>query len=307
MLTNNKQGLLIFVNLSVDFNLPKHQKKTDNSNINDVTNFVIDTSSFSTSSSRSIDYNQAYFDYLINRYVNLGESWTVMKLKLKRFIYKYVVKFNESDDLKKTINVDSLKLFFNDVMNSISEIDKSEIDEILSKYEILLNNAKINHQIALFEKITEYSSVLKTELLLCGSGFNKYVTEDDIVKFHHKASKHETLNTALCLTYIQNFVKVIPEEVSALKRKADELKVFDNYVILHYDYDGSAVEDTKAEKEKKKDPILFGVIKGSNRLYFIGDWVDDYCDLTLDVLIKTLGKSVDMITVDSINKSLSEL
>lgn len=38
--------------------------------------------------------------------------------------------------------------------------------------------------------------------------------------------------------------------------------------------------------EKRKDPILFGVIAGSNKLYFIGDWIDEYCDLRFDDVVK---------------------
>lgn len=37
---------------------------------------------------------------------------------------------------------------------------------------------------------------------------------------------------------------------------------------------------------KRKDPILFGVIAGSNKLYFIGDWIDEYCDLRFDDVVK---------------------
>lgn len=36
---------------------------------------------------------------------------------------------------------------------------------------------------------------------------------------------------------------------------------------------------------KRKDPILFGVIAGSNKLYFIGDWIDEYCDLRFDDVV----------------------
>ena len=45
------------------------------------------------------------------------------------------------------------------------------------------------------------------------------------------------------------------------------------------------------EKERRdKDPILFGVFKNdtnvADRFYFLGDWVDEYCDLTLDKMIE---------------------
>jgi hypothetical protein len=77
------------------------------------------------------------------------------------------------------------------------------------------------------------------------------------------------------------------------KARLDELKIFDNYVIMHYDPDGvnSSMTDEEVE-EAKKDPILFGVIAGSRKLYYIGDWVDEYCDLTLDAFIDEFGKDV---------------
>lgn len=32
--------------------------------------------------------------------------------------------------------------------------------------------------------------------------------------------------------------------------------------------------------EAERDPILFGIIKNSNRLYYIGDWITPEDDLT---------------------------
>ena len=54
-------------------------------------------------------------------------------------------------------------------------------------------------------------------------------------------------------------------------------------------------EMTKEEVEKKKDPILFGVIKNSTKLYFVADWKDDYCELTLEEMFKVLkGKTLEI-------------
>lgn len=50
---------------------------------------------------------------------------------------------------------------------------------------------------------------------------------------------------------------------------------------MHYDPKKKNTELTKKEKEKKRDPILFGIIKHSRNFYYIGDWIDEYCDLTL--------------------------
>lgn len=39
----------------------------------------------------------------------------------------------------------------------------------------------------------------------------------------------------------------------------------------------------------KKDPILFGLMTERRVLYFVGDWVDDFCNLTLDQIADVLG------------------
>jgi hypothetical protein len=197
--------------------------------------------------------------------------------------------------------------FFNSIKQNVSKLNKKHIDEILEKYTSIISKAQSNGQTALVEKVLDYVKILQQELVLSTSPFNKYLKEEDIVKFYNVASVHDKYRTRLCLTYAKNFIKIIPDEITELKNEADKLKIFDNYVILHYDYSGEAVEDTKAEKAKKKDPILFGVIHGSTNLYYIGDWIDDYCDLTLDEVIKKIGKSdVHNISPKSINENLEK-
>lgn len=92
------------------------------------------------------------------------------------------------------------------------------------------------------------------------------------------------------MDYIKNYARPIPQEVIDKKLKADNLHVFDNYVVLHYDPQKKSYAQTSKEKEierqKKADPILFGLIKGSRNLYYVADWIDEYCDLTLDKFLK---------------------
>jgi hypothetical protein len=54
-----------------------------------------------------------------------------------------------------------------------------------------------------------------------------------------------------------------------------------------------------AEAERRKDPILFGVIRGSRKLYYLGSWEDEYCDLTLDKFIEQFGE--EAINKNNIN------
>ena len=74
--------------------------------------------------------------------------------------------------------------------------------------------------------------------------------------------------------------------------------VFDNYVVAYYSdlihravatqQKVSAKEEQKV-RERRRDPILFGVIKNSRKLYYICDWTTDTDDLTLEKLEKELG------------------
>ena len=84
------------------------------------------------------------------------------------------------------------------------------------------------------------------------------------------------------MNWIKNFTRLIPVDIQEEVSKLVQDEVFDNFVILHYDPNDTGEELTKKEIERKKDPIIFGVIKESRKLYFINDWIDEYCDLTLD-------------------------
>ena len=129
----------------------------------------------------------------------------------------------------------------------------------------------------------------------------KTITEDVLVQLCEKAPR------ALRLDYLANFTRSIPIEVIKKKLEADNLCVFDNYVVLHYDpeNDGTEMTDEEKEKEKRKkqDPILCGLITGSNKLYFVSDWIDEKCDLTYDKLIEIVGKEAveSGILTDKVN------
>ena len=44
------------------------------------------------------------------------------------------------------------------------------------------------------------------------------------------------------------------------------------------------------EIEKMRDPIIFGVIKETDRYYFIDEWDDEHCTLSFGEIIKVMGK-----------------
>jgi hypothetical protein len=161
--------------------------------------------------------------------------------------------------------------------------DPTELALIKAKveaYKALVMKAKDNGQTALSEKLADKAQVTIQEDRLLNAGFKKIVPETRMLEFIKGYRKN------LFLTYLKNYVREIPNEVIAIKKKADELHIFDNYVVLHTD--GTMVALTK--KEKERDPILFGVIQNSRNFYYIGHWVDELCDLTFDAFIEKFGE-----------------
>jgi hypothetical protein len=80
------------------------------------------------------------------------------------------------------------------------------------------------------------------------------------------------------------------------------------------DYTGK--EERKIEKEKRdKDPILFGSFQSKDsyividRFYYLGDWEDDYCDLTLEKMVGQMSEATgkNIIRNISIPKTPDEL
>jgi len=295
MIKNNRLELFDGRGIIIDMDLPKYKVKETNAYVG-LTNTLSAGGLSSTPMFMSSDsFNSG----------NIGNSGSITKEKFN--LRKYLIKLLTKNNKKKDIKVQELIKFFDNLKSSVNSIDSDTINNVLENYEAVLSTTESTGQIALVQKLKEYSHILKYELILSQSQFTKYLNENDIVNFYNIASKHDKFETKLKISYVKNFVKVIPLDVIAKKIEADNLLVFDNYVILHYDYKDDSVAETKEEEQRRKDPILFGIIQGSTKLYYIGDWVSDYCDLTLDQLIVKLGQDAKNLNSDSINKSIENI
>ena len=195
---------------------------------------------------------------------------------------------------KEKYEFDAVDFFANVKLTSKASA-QSYVDRI-SKYLIAIHNANNVGQTALVETLLKSMIANKYESLLYSEGYYYVVTEKQVVDFAKKTER------GLSLTYIKNYARPLPQEVVDTINKMNELCVFDNYVILHYDPKGEAYKETEKEVAKRKDPILFGVIAGSDKLYYITDWVDETCDLTLEKFVDTLGiNKEDLAMEEEIN------
>ena len=205
--------------------------------------------------------------------------------KIKSFFKKKEVDVKEDEKY-----MDALQ-FFSLVKASSKESVATYRDRV-SDYLKSIHNAITVGQTALVEDLLRGLVTNKYESVLFAEGLYYVVNEQQMVSFVKQCEK------GIKLEYVKNFTRPMPQDIVDKIAKINQLEVFDNYVVLYYDPDGKIYKETAKEEAKRKDPIIFGVIAGSEKLYYVADWVDEYCDLTLEAFIDAIGVKKDELHMD---------
>jgi hypothetical protein len=172
-------------------------------------------------------------------------------------------------------------LYMKYVKSKLGKVHIEKVKRRMAKVQRLISYAKDMGQRALYESLCEEIAVLVRECEIVSFGINTWVESKDIDKFRGLVK-----DRVIQWNPLEKFPRVIPKSVQAKVRKLEKAKVFDEFWILYIDYTGEKLTTTK-EKIRSKDPILFGkLLHQPNRLYFIADWVDEYCDLTLNKFVE---------------------
>ena len=203
---------------------------------------------------------------------------------------KSLFKKKESEVKEDEKYMDALQ-FFSLVKASSKESVATYRDRV-SDYLKSIHNAVTVGQTALVEDLLRGLVTNKYESVLFAEGLYYVVNEQQIVSFVKQCEK------GIKLEYVKNFTRPMPQDIVDKIAKINQLEVFDNYVVLYYDPDGKIYKETAREEAKRKDPIIFGVIAGSEKLYYVADWVDEYCDLTLEAFIDAIGVNKDELHMD---------
>lgn len=288
--------LAIFDYFEIDRNLPKYRKDKDE----------YENSKMSFGDTEPA---QAWISVPTNNpiggtlWINGREIKPPLKERFISWLYKKLTKSRSTreEELQKPTKLITVVEFFTQLSKSYKEL--TPIAEIGNYYEDAVVQANVMGQRALVEKFKDLMDTIRGEAHLIVMELKKYVTEKQVVEFYEKVGEDKNLK----LTWIKNFNRIIPEDVYVVKKDLDERKIFDNYVVLHYDPENNGAELTKEEIEKKKDPILFGVIKNSKKLYYIADWKDEYCDLTLEEMFNVLGEKVLKINNKSVKTFIDKV
>lgn len=300
---NREDKLWIFESFEVDTNLPKHKTAEFES----LDNSRVPTNNLVQFSSSSMDAARAEERWLIeqNR-ISIDADKDTIGGFLHRKIWGWIIRGHghnpQSSKKDKADNVVKKTVFefFQSIKNSAAELEI--ISNRAESYKKTIEHAQSCGQVALVEQLTGSLEVVRAETQLLAMGTVRVVTEEQVVSFYKECEK------GLRLDWVKNFSRLIPAEVVEAKLRADERHVFDNYVVLHYDPKGKSYAQTEKEKEaekrKKEDPILFGVIKGSRKLYVIGDWIDEECDLTMEQFVDKFGEKAIEANNLKVNKYL---
>ena len=274
----DRKVLDIFEQFDIDTNLPKHKKEDSNQKLAVPSQFLTTGQSIFLTSTNSTNWSIGGGGIMVRGNPGFNPMSGGVNQGTKKSIFASLKTKISSLFAKKK---DSVTKVFELIFQNLDQItdfhDREKyIDESLKV-------AEKNGQVALAEKIKSIKLVHVLESHLLALDYIKVITEDQLIKFCENSEK------GLKLDWIKNFTRNIPAEVVEKKEKADNSKLFDNYVILHYDPNNKNTALTEKEIEKKKDPILFGVFRESRKLYFVADWKDEYCNLTFDNLIDKIG------------------
>lgn len=196
------------------------------------------------------------------------------------------------DELKTTENVESQltpQQYFEQVKERKHNITDEELVKVYDNCLELLNKYKITGQKKGMRKLMFHLECIEKEREIVKMGINTFIYRDDIEEYIDTVAK-DTVK----IIELENYEREIPDEIveviAATKDKFDQL-----YVVFT-DYTGKV--ERQIEKERRdKDPILFGTFQNQSnrtvidRFYYLGDWEDEYCDLTLDKMVNETEKA----------------
>jgi len=201
------------------------------------------------------------------------------------------------------------KLYFKYIKSKLRPIELKKLKNRLGVLRKHLDNSVELGQYALQEELTKklLNVAQESEYAVCG--ITKFIQKEHIDKFMNRVSiSEERQGKIIYFKKLEEFPRPIPEKIgrkiSGIKRK----KLFDELWVLYLDYtkDSTTIKSTK-QKIKEKDPVLFGRNENSNTYYYILEWIDEVCDLSLNEIIDKTNIKPEEIPKDLDKEFVDEL
>lgn len=181
--------------------------------------------------------------------------------------------------------------YFNMVKDRKKNITEQELTEFYNNCLVMMKKYKETGQIAACKKMIYFMEIVEKELKLIKLGVDTFVYRDAIEDYIDNIA-----DDVVKIIELENYEREIPDELVKTISKTKD--IFDNFFVVFTDYTGK--EERKVEQRRReKDPILFGAFENkelrilSDRFYYLGDWIDEYCDLTLNKMISECHRDIE--------------
>lgn len=181
----------------------------------------------------------------------------------------------------------------------LKERKNTVTDEDLQAYYkntmVLVNKYQLTGQHKALRKLIFHAQTIEQERELIKMGIDTFIYQADVEYFMEKVS-----DKVVKIIELKNYPREIPDDIVEVIAKTKD--IFTQFYVVFTDYTGE-VEKEVAETRRDKDPILFGTFQDKEsrsvieRFYFLGDWEDEFCDLTLDKMVsqmETKGRNIEM-------------
>lgn len=191
----------------------------------------------------------------------------------------------------------SPRLYFRYVKSKLTVIETRKHQSQIDKLSKLIHKADVIGQFGLSEELSIQLAICVRELEAKACGIEFSIDRSVIRKYRHHV---KDVNVRLCS--LESYPRVIENSIHKKIQRIQKKNLFDSYEVLYLDYSGSnAPKKSNKQKIIEKDPILFGVYNyAPDKMYFILDWVDEYCDLTMDKLLDKVRESDPEYSVEHI-------
>lgn len=178
--------------------------------------------------------------------------------------------------------------YFDYIKSKTHGIDDQKLAKAYEAAEYLISKYQKTGQREAMKKLLFQLEVIERERQIIKLGIDKFVYRDDIDEYIDDVAKN-----VVKIIELERYEREIPDEIVEVIEATRQY--FDAMYVVFTDYTGKV--GRKVEKERReKDPILFGTFEDDankvliNRFYYLGDWVDDYCDLTLEKMVSEMQK-----------------
>ena len=197
-----------------------------------------------------------------------------------------------TDSLKVNENALTPAGYFEILKTNLKANSKKKLEgQMLTLAENILKAKKVGQK-SFLHKLSFTYDVIKKEQELLALGYDTYLLRQDVLKFIDEVKPANSVK----IIELERYPRAIPTKVMDNLQKVKDLEIFDDFMIVFTDFTDENYQ-SKSDKEfiaKNRDPVLFGVFEHKDsgivhdRLYFIDDWVDDYCELDFAAMVEKM-------------------